>query len=141
MKQTLPKSPAHVALIFEKPQSQELGGLIEYWNWSADLNISYLTIYDEQGYFKKIAQEKFAFGENVKVFVAGKPLGTTEEKERPKIGEIFVNFLSREDGKGAIVQTAKELASEVKEGKIKLDDFDLNLVDSRIRGLRFRFLF
>jgi hypothetical protein len=147
------KLPVHMVLIFESPSSRTQSEILSVISLCIHLGIHYLTLYDPRGflpfyalvgvltpklillgYFRSLALDSpktFLPAKLVKGSVAGKPLVNNQVNSK---ASLSVNILSEAEGKSHFVQVLKTMGKQAKQGTLKAEDIDINLIDSKING-------
>ncbi|XP_064412284.1 dehydrodolichyl diphosphate synthase complex subunit nus1 isoform X3 [Latimeria chalumnae] len=138
----LEKLPVHVGLLVaeEEPSYTDIANLVL---WCMALGISYVSVYDHQGIFKrnnsrlmeeilKQQQENLSHDcSKYSVEYVNHSNGTTEQQVLSC--QARVNMLSPGDGKENIVKAAQRFCQSVAQQQRNSTDLDVNLMDSLVK--------
>ncbi|TRY58203.1 hypothetical protein DNTS_017414 [Danionella cerebrum] len=136
------KLPVHVGLLVteEEIHYTEIASLVV---WCMAVGISYVSVYDNQGVFKRNnsrlmeeihkQQQELAGTDSSKYSVECSKNGTDKQDHQVFSCEPVVKVLSPDDGRHSIVRAAQQLcrAIELKEKTVK--DINISLLDSLLR--------
>lgn len=139
---TLEKLPLHVGLLVteEEIHYTDIANLVV---WCMAVGISYVSVYDNQGVFKrnnsrlmeeilKQQQELLGMGSS-KYSVEILKNGTNKQEHQVLSCQSMVKVLSPDDGRLSIVQAAQQLCRAVEQKEKTSKDINVSVLDSLLR--------
>ncbi|XP_038618564.1 dehydrodolichyl diphosphate synthase complex subunit NUS1, partial [Tachyglossus aculeatus] len=130
--------PVHVGLLVaadEEPGLPDLAGLVV---WCLAVGISYVSVYDHHGIFKRnnsrlmdeiLKQQRELLDLDCSKYSQG--FANRNEKEKQVLNcQSAVKVLSPEDGKADIVRAARDFCQLVAQRQKKSTDLDVNVLDN-----------
>ncbi|KXJ22833.1 dehydrodolichyl diphosphate synthase complex subunit nus1 [Exaiptasia diaphana] len=140
----LNKLPLHISLLILEPQIvfTDIAKLIV---WSMALGISYISIFDRKGIFKKnaaklsseiIYKQREVFTEETKryTFILRTRDTKFDHSLAPK--QVCISLLSEEDGRGDIVQAAQDFCLEIQRKEALPKQMEVELMDQMLKATR-----
>ncbi|XP_018419200.1 PREDICTED: dehydrodolichyl diphosphate synthase complex subunit NUS1 [Nanorana parkeri] len=138
----LNKLPVHLALLIGEEQHSytDVASLVV---WCMALGISYVSVYDQQGFFKEntsrlmdelLKQQKELLGDECSKYPLEYANGSTDTNEKVIRHLPVLKVLSPEDGKTNIVKAAQNFCQLVAEKDKRPSDLDVESFDLLLRS-------
>ncbi|GAB0095914.1 dehydrodolichyl diphosphate synthase complex subunit NUS1 [Sergentomyia squamirostris] len=132
----LDKIPNHMAVILglEEPHFETLTNII-YWAMASE--ISYISIYDHKELLQAQQNDLREFVLSRKITPGHVIFPSSHETANGNgfKNQIRVQILSRADGKQTIGDLCRTLSQEVQQGKLQIDQIDVEFVNRRLSDL------
>ncbi|KAF7690516.1 dehydrodolichyl diphosphate synthase complex subunit nus1 isoform X2 [Silurus meridionalis] len=141
----LEKLPLHVGLLVTEESEEEEAQFTDIANvvvWCMALGISYVSVYDNQGVFKRnnsrlmeeiAKQQKEHLGSESCKYSSEFLNNGMETQEQMSRCHTVVKVLSPDDGKLSIVQAAQQLCKAVEQKQSTSKDINVTVLDSLLR--------
>ncbi|XP_051730029.1 dehydrodolichyl diphosphate synthase complex subunit nus1 isoform X3 [Ctenopharyngodon idella] len=139
---TIEKLPLHVGLLIteEEIHYSDIANLVV---WCMAVGISYVSVYDNQGVFKRNnsrlmeeilkKQQEFLGMDSSKYSVELLKNGTDKQEHQVLSCQSVVKVFSPDDGRLSIVQAAQQLCRAVEQRERTSKDIDVTVLDSLLR--------